>query len=191
MSEFRTVDGREVFVQESGLRQRRGTAVLLSGEGRPTMLTIGARELEPERFLAIQNRFDHGYDTVTRVNLGLVELEPAKGARESLHVMGGGLPGTGTGPIPRPGSTSDEVPPGCEETAVWLVSTAKARYAAVLPLGVDPEDAREAVSEAVEGPFVIESLYGASVAVADKDPVPGWTLFTERLAEPAAVPGPR
>jgi len=191
MDKFRTVDGREVFVQEVGLRQRKGAAVLLSGEGRPTVLVIGSRELEPEKFLEIQNRSNHGYDTVTRVNLGMIELSPVKGARESLHIMGGGLPGNGTGPQPGEGSISEVIPPGCEQTAVWLVSSAKARYAAVFPFAWEPGEVMALVSEVIEGPFVIESLYGSNVAVADKDPVPSWTLYTERLVEPAPGPGLR
>jgi hypothetical protein len=192
MSGFRTSDGRDVFIQEAGVRARRGMGVLLSGEGLPTLFTTGSRDLDPSKFLEIQNRSGTAYDTVTRVNLGLVELEPGRSAGDSLNIFGGGFPGTGVGPYETPGSVSEGAPPGIEgDTAVWLVSTREARYVAVLPVGMVVEDVAAAVSEAIEGPFVVESVYGSNLRVAEKEPVPGWTLFTERLVEPRPGPGLR
>jgi hypothetical protein len=191
MADFRTVDGREVFLQDVGPRQRRGSVFLLSGEGMPPLMVVGSHELEPERFLEIQNREGTAYDAVTRVNLGVLNLLPERSAGDRTHIMDGGLPGEGKGPAGTPGRTSEDAVGQPGDTAVWLVSTARSRHVAVLPLDVDAAGAVEFLSEAIEGPFVVESLYGGTIRAADDLPVPGWTLYVEPLLAPSQAPGPR
>jgi hypothetical protein len=190
MSEFKTSDGRDVLLMEVDVRGKKSAMVLLSGEGLPTLVGIGSYELEPDRWLTIHNRGGASYDTVTRVHLGMVPLTPVRAKGEMTNVMGGGVPGTGTGPAAEPGQILEKTFGEPGDTSVWLVSSHKARYACVLPFGVDAVQAAEMVSEAVEGPFVVESLYAGTVRAGPDLTVPGWSLFTEEVLAPARAFAP-
>lgn len=179
---------REVFKVDYPIRGTRSKVVLISGQGLPVKVGIGAVDLSDSTWLELQNRNlpsrGSRYYRVETVMGGLIRLHERPlqksdqywSARSGATVRHGALDGPSTDERGEIVEAESSDPP---DTCAWIVTDNTGKYLLVAPSYLDSVDVADMIADCVYGEFSVELVSAGTMTVSEDIVGPGWKIIKQ------------